>query len=165
MASRSTLTDTKLGLAAWLIFSAVVPVAILLAVCVFSAALPWVKHPYLANFGTGDAILLGGLLCVTVSVETLNYIRLSNYRGTKITIWNYSTLGVGVVFLVMFGACKFYGLYALSDDTTLTAASNNLVLITTSTLVSLVVAITLGVILKVQQLDDTLCMVEKRERP
>jgi len=96
MATRALARAARLGLENWIIFSAAVPALILLLICLFTFALPWVPDPYLLNFGTGDAVLLAGFLSVGVAVEMEAYMQLSTYAGGRLTTWKNIILGVGV---------------------------------------------------------------------
>jgi hypothetical protein len=145
-----------LGSAAWAVFGVTVPILLLVSVLFIGSNLPWVKNAFLSTFGNGDAALLAGLIAVGVSVDSYTYTQLSNYRGTKLTVWTFVALGAGIIFFVLFGAGKVFGLYALSDETTLASASSSLYIFSAVTLVCLAAAVALGAILKVLQIDDVM---------
>jgi len=165
MATRALARAARLGLENWIIFSAAVPALILLLICLFTFALPWVPDPYLLNFGTGDAVLLAGFLSVGVAVEMEAYMQLSTYAGGRLTTWKNIILGVGVIEFVAFGACKVYGLYVTSSPETLEAGKNALNVVSDSTLASFAISLLMGLILKFYQIEDALYFTNKQVRP
>ena len=165
MATRGLAKAARLGLETWIIFNAAVPALILLLICLFSIALPWVPDPYLFNFGTGDAVLLAGLLSIGVAVEIEAYIQLSGYSGGRLATWKNIALGTGIIEFVAFGACKVYGLYVTSGAEQLAVGKNALTVIADSTIAGLLISLLLGLILKFYQIEDAICVATKQVRP
>src|SRR2546430_8775076 len=105
MATRTHARAARLGLELWIIYSVVLPTLILFVVYLLSLALPWVIDAYLQNIGTGEVVLLAGLISVGAAVEIEAYMRLTAYPGGRMTTWKHIILGTGIVEFVAFGGC------------------------------------------------------------
>lgn len=165
MANKPREKALTIGLQSWLIFSAILPALILMLVFLLTMALPWVSNAFLFNFGTGDAALLAGLICVGVTVDWDSYVSMSGYSGGRMTAWKNCTLVTGILCFVLFGACKVYGLYVTADANNLAEGSENLTLIANGTIAALMVSIFLGLILKILQITDAILVSTKQARP
>ena len=74
-------------------------------------------------------------------------------------------LGLGVVYFVVFGACKVFGFYVTSSAANLADGDANLTIIVNATFAALTISVLLGVILKLRQIEDAVYKVTKQMRP